>query len=117
MEAGPRETGWTDDAGAHLSTRQAAYRGELFYELLPERDPVFRHLGAVALALTLSGSGLTPGLLLSDDLPSFEAYVAVKYPDLPPEAAAELVRRFHQLAEIHGIAEDLQPSSARGSRQ
>jgi len=114
MEASRHETGWTNNTGAEVSAGQAPFRGELFYELLPERNPNFRHLGATALGLTLSGSSLTAGPLLSDDLPSFAAYIAVKYPGLPPEAAAELVRRFQKLSEVHGIASNPQPGSGQG---
>ena len=67
--------------------------------------------------MTLGGSGLTVGPLLSDDLPSFAAYIAAKYPDLPPEATAELVRRFQQLSETHCIAGNPQSASDRGHQR
>jgi hypothetical protein len=113
MVASPHETGWTKNASAE----QAPYRGEFFNELLPERDPIFRHLGATAVASAMSASAVTTAPPSLDDLPSFEAYIAAKYPDLPPGAAAELVRRFHQLVEEHGGAERPQPEREQRRQQ
>jgi len=80
-----------------METERAPYRGELFYEMLPERDPAVRHLGAKAVSLTLSGGAATTDGPSRDELPSFEVYLATKYPGLPPSAAAELTARFHEL--------------------
>jgi hypothetical protein len=82
-------------------TNSALYPGELFHEMFPELDPAVRHLGARALTFAISGAPAAAARLVPDQLPDFEAYLSAKYPGLPPAAAADLVRHFHDLTEHH----------------
>lgn len=114
MEAAPREAGWSNLGGALASGEQAPYRD---YEMLPERDLVFRHLGTAALVTSLNGAGVSSARWFADELPSFEAYIVAKYPHLPPEATAELVGRFHKLAREHGLDEHARLASSGSSER
>ena len=69
------------------------------------------------MAFALSGGPSTTTALASDDLPSFEAYLAVKYPNLRPGAKAELMRRFDELAEQHAIPPDDTRADDRETQQ
>ena len=101
---------------APMSMEQEPYLGEWFYEMLPERDPIIRHLGAKALTQALNGAVPTASRLTADELPSFEAYLTVKYPYLPPAAAADLVQHFHELTELHAVVPEAAPTGDRGAQ-
>ena len=88
-----------------MSREQAPpYLGELEYERRPERGMFAHRLGAKVLSLTLAGGSSPLSHVVPEGLPSFESYLATKYPELSPTARTELVQRFNELADRHGIA-------------
>jgi len=87
----------------------------MFYDALPDLDPAIRHLGATALTFGLS-TATTTDQTASDELPSFEAYIAAKYPGLPPASAADLITRFYELAEQHAASPGPASADNRSAR-
>jgi aryl-alcohol dehydrogenase-like predicted oxidoreductase len=57
MEAAPREVGSRTGYEPPCAFQQPPY-SELHHKLLPERDPVMRHLGWAALSGSRNGSGV-----------------------------------------------------------
>jgi hypothetical protein len=100
MNAAPREAALSAGYGMPSGFEQLP-RGDMYYELLPERDPIYRRLGFAAL----KGAGVPSTRWRAEDLPSFEAYIVAKYPYLPSDAVAELVRRFNELRTAHAETE------------
>lgn len=61
---------------------------------------------ADVLGLGLADLYARVGYVTPSDLPSFEAYLTVKYPALPKRAKGELTRHFAGLAAAHGMPAD-----------
>jgi transcriptional regulator with XRE-family HTH domain len=62
---------------------------------------------AMALHLSLADVFARAAYFVPDELPSFDAYLRAKCPELPPPAAAELGHHFAELQQRYGLPVDL----------
>jgi transcriptional regulator with XRE-family HTH domain len=58
------------------------------------------------LRISLADVFATAGYIVPSDLPTFEAYLTTRYPDLPKRAVSQLSHLFVALAEEHLIQTD-----------
>ncbi len=69
---------------------------------------------ATALHLPLADIFVRAGYFVPSELPSFEGYLAAKYPALPQSGATELLNHFRKLQEQYGLRLDLTKSDTKG---
>ena len=61
------------DAGTPLiKIEQTSYEAQPSHEMLPERDPIIRHLGGKALSFTAQRGRVDNDTVAPDDLPSIQ---------------------------------------------
>ena len=68
------------------------------------QSPHATSLAAIAehLELALADVFGLAGIAVPSELPSFRPYLRAKYRELPPDAVAELERRFQEIADKYG---------------